>query len=132
MIHKTNTHQTSNPLFPCFFVVIACLFSLSLAKTTNTQTPHNVVVGSKCEDTVCFEVQECGPQACVDAKRESRQKGMVEGVHTNEAMAVSLLNDCVVVGDTVGMVVVAVCCGMDVECKRMWGCTQKTDCTKVV
>lgn len=130
MIHKTNTHQTSNPLFPCFFVVIACLFSL-LPKL-QTQTPHNVVVGSKCEDTVCFEVQECGPQACVDAKRESRQKGMVEGVHTNEAMAVSLLNDCVVVGDTVGMVVVAVCCGMDVECKRMWGCTQKTDCTKVV
>ena len=62
---------------------------------------------------------------------ESRQKGMVEGVHTNEAMTVSLHNDCVV-GDTVGMVVVAVCCGMDVECKRMWGCTQKTDCTKVV
>ena len=29
MIHKTNTHQTSNPLFPCFFVVIASLFSLS-------------------------------------------------------------------------------------------------------
>ena len=130
MIHKTNTHQTSNPLFPCFFVVIACLFSL-LSKP-QTQTPHNVVVGSKCEDTVCFEVQECGPQACVDAKRESRQKGMVEGVHTNKAMAVSLLNDCVVVGDTVGMVVVAVCCGMVVECKRMWGCTQKTDCTKVV
>ena len=91
-----------------------------------------MVVGSKCEDTVCFEVQECGPQACVDAKRESRQKGMVEGVHTNKAMAVSLLNDCVVVGDTVGMVVVAVCCGMDVDCNRMWGCTQKTDCTKVV
>ena len=65
-------------------------------------------------------------------QRESRQKGMVEGVHTNKAMAVSLLNDCVVVGDTVGMVVVAVCCGMDVECNRMWGCTQKTDCTKVV
>ena len=39
---------------------------------------------------------------------------MVEGVHTNKAMAVSLLNDCVMVGDTVGMVVVAVCCGMDV------------------
>ena len=57
---------------------------------------------------------------------------MVEGVHTNEAMAVSHLNDYVVVGDTVGMVVVAVCCGMDVECNRMWGCTQKTDCTKVV
>ena len=35
----------------------------------------------------------------------------------------SLLNDCVVVGGTVGIVVVAVCCGMDVECKRMWGCT---------
>ena len=30
-------------------------------------------------------------------------------------------NGCVVVGDTVGMVVVAVCCGMDVECNRMWG-----------
>ena len=41
-------------------------------------------------------------------------------------------NGCVVVGDTVGIVVVAVCCGMDVECKRMWGCTQKTDCTKVL
>ena len=74
----------------------------------------------------------------VDHKHEWMQreragkKGMVEGVHTNEAMAVSLLNDCVVVGDTVGMVVVAVCCGMDVECNRMWGCTQKTDCTKVV
>ena len=48
---------------------------------------------------------------------------MVEGVHTNKAMAVSLLNDCVVVGGTVGMVV-AVCCGMDVECNRMWGCTK--------
>ena len=65
-------------------------------------------------------------------QRESRQKGMVEGVHTNKAMTVSHLNDCVVVGDTVCMVVVAVCCGMDVECKRMWGCTQSTDCTKVV
>ena len=65
-------------------------------------------------------------------QRESRQKGMVEGVHTNKAMAVSLLNDCVVVGDTVGMVVVTVCCGMDVECKRMLGYTQNTDCTKVV
>ena len=53
-------------------------------------------------------------------------------MHTNEAMAVSLLNDCVVVGDTVGMVVVAVRCGMDVERNRMWGCTQKTDCTKVL
>ena len=90
-----------------------------------------MVVESKCEDTVCFEVQECGPQACVDAKSE-QAKGMVEGVHTNEAMAVSLLNDCVVVGGTVGMVVVAVCCGMDVECKRVWGFTQNTDCTKVV
>ena len=73
MIHTTNTHQTTNPLFPRFFVVIASLFSPSLAKTTNTQTPHNVVVGSKCEDTVCFEVQECGPQACVDAKRAGKK-----------------------------------------------------------
>ena len=97
---------------------------------TKLWTPHNAVVGGECEDTVCFEVQECGPQACVDA--ESRKKGMVEGVHTNEAMAVSHLNDCVVVGDTVGMVVVAVRCGMDVECNRMWGCTQNTDCTKVL
>ena len=69
---------------------------------------------------------------CGCKERESRQKGIVEGVHTNKAMAVSLLNDCVVVGDTVGMVVVAVCCGMDVDGKRMWECTQNTDWTKVL
>ena len=64
-------------------------------------------------------------------EREQAKKGWWK-VCTNKAMAVSLLNDCVMVGDTVGMVVVAACCVMDVECKRMWGCTQKTDCTKVV
>ena len=69
MIHKTNTHQTSNLFSHASLLSLPAPF-LSLAKTTNTQTPHNVVVGSKCEDTVCFEVQECGPQACVDAKRE--------------------------------------------------------------
>ena len=119
MIHKTNTHQTSNPLSHASLLSLPPSF-LSLLPKPQTHKHHTMcVVGSECEDTVCFEMQECGPQACVDAKRESRQKGMVEGVHTNKATAVSHLNGCVVVGGTAGMVVVAVCCGMDVECKRM-------------
>ena len=38
VIHKTNTHQPSNPLFLHFFVVIACLFSLSCQNHKHTNT----------------------------------------------------------------------------------------------
>ena len=69
---------------------------------------------------------------CGCKEREQAKRDGGRGAHKQGNGCVSLLNDCVVVGDTVGMVVVAVCCGMDVECNRMWGCTQNTDCTKVV
>ena len=86
MIHKTNTHQTSNPLFPCFFVVIACLFSL-LPKP-QTHKHHTMWLWKASVKKQCVLKCKGVDHKHVWMQRESRQKGMVEGVHTNKAMAV--------------------------------------------
>ena len=59
------------------------------------------------------EVKEVLPQGDMDAKREMARRLLIgDGVHKDEAKAVSILEDCVARGDTNAMVMLAKCCAL--------------------